>query len=674
LGRAGDDSAALAARVQDSAVRAEIVGALDDWASLCKEPARRAWLLTVARRADPDPARDRLRQPELWRDAAALTRVAREVRVAALSPQLATALGRALHASGGDATPLLSAAQARFPNDFWLNFHLAGTLYNAKRWDEALGYYRAALALRPEAVAVHYNLGLALYGKGRLDEAIDHYQYAVRLDPKHALAHYTLGNALYAKGRLDEAIDHYEHTLRLDPKDAYAHNNLGVALKAKGQLDEAIDHLHHSLRLNPEFVQAHYNLGLALYVKGQLDEAIGHYQQALRLDPTFAQAHYDLGLALQARGQLEEAIDHYQHALRLDPKHAQAHCALGNALYAKGRLDEAIDHYQQALRLDPKFAYAHNNLGNVLYIKGRLDEAIAHYQHALWLDPKYAQAHNNLGSVLQAKGRLDEAIAHYQHALGLDPKYVNAYNNLSHALLESGRFQEARAVIRRWLDLLPAADPQRASALQRLKDGERLPALEARLPALLEGKAQPADAAEQRDLAELCKRYKRLYAVAARFYSAAFAAQPKLADDLQTQDRYNAACAAALAAAGQGADADKLGDAERARLRRQALEWLTVDLGAWEKRMKDQPQERARVQQTLRHWKEDSDLVGIRETEALAQLPPAEREAWRKLWAAVEALLQRAHYFYCNRFFLGAPAWFCWEPRRGGNPLVFWYQ
>jgi serine/threonine protein kinase/Tfp pilus assembly protein PilF len=607
LGRAGDDSAALAARVRASAVRAELVGALDDWASLTKEPARRAWLLAVARGADPDPARDRLRQPELWRDGAALTQLAREVGAAELSPQLATALGRALRASGGDAVQLLSAAQARFPNDFWLNYHLGGTLYDAKRWDEAIGYYRAALALRPEAVAVHYNLGIALYDKGRLDEAIAHYQQALHIEPENAQALINLGIALSAKGQLDEAIGHYRHALRLDPEHALAHNSLGVAL----------------------------------YDKGQLADAIAHYQHALRLDPKNAHAHHNLGKALKAKGQLDEAIAHFEHALRLDPKYVNAHNNLGNALQAKGRLDEAIAHYQHALRLDPKDAKAHNNLGNVLKAKGQLDEAIAHYQHALRLDLKYAYAHSNLGNALSAKGQLNEAIAHYRHAVQLDPKFAYAHNSLSLALLQAGHFQEAHAVTRHWLDLLPEDDPQRASAFQRLKDCERLPALEARLPALLEGKAQPVDAAEQRDLPALCQHYKRLYAAAARFYAAAFAVQPKLADDLQTHDRYNAACAAVLAAAGHGADAAKLGDGERARLRRQAWEWLTADLAAWDQRIQDHPQERARVQKTLRHWKMDRDLAGIRDTEEVAQLPPAEREACRKLWAEVDALLQR---------------------------------
>ena len=50
--------------------------------------------------------------------------------------------------------------------------------------------------------------------------------------------------------------------------------------------------------------------------------------------------------------------------------------------------------------------------------------------------------------------------------------------------------------------------------------------------------------------------------------------EPKLADNLAAVHRYNAACAAALAACGQGNDADNLDGKECARLRGQALDWL----------------------------------------------------------------------------------------------------
>jgi hypothetical protein len=46
--------------------------------------------------------------------------------------------------------------------------------------------------------------------------------------------------------------------------------------------------------------------------------------------------------------------------------------------------------------------------------------------------------------------------------------------------------------------------------------------------------------------------------------------------------------------------------------------------------------------QRLRHWQNDSDLAGVRDPEALARLPEAERAAWRKLWGDVADLLRRA--------------------------------
>src|SRR5262249_31608306 len=60
-------------------------------------------------------------------------------------------------------------------------------------------------------------------------------------------------------------------------------------------------------------------------------------------------------------------------------------------------------------------------------------------------------------------------------------------------------------------------------------------------------------------------------------------ADPKLGDDRQAQHRYHAARAAALAASGQGKDMPSLDDAARAKLRRQALDWLKAELTVWTK-------------------------------------------------------------------------------------------
>ncbi|HMF12492.1 MAG TPA: hypothetical protein VKE94_09310, partial [Gemmataceae bacterium] len=134
-----------------------------------------------------------------------------------------------------------------------------------------------------------------------------------------------------------------------------------------------------------------------------------------------------------------------------------------------------------------------------------------------------------------------------------------------------------------------------------------------------------------------------LYLAAFRFYRDAFAEEPAQAKDLDHQHRYNAACAAALAGCGQGKDADQTDAKERARLRRQALDWLRADLAAYRQALDTQPYKvQPAVLQRMQHWQQDKDFFGVRGAEALAKLPPDEGKEWRVTWLEVETLRKRA--------------------------------
>jgi serine/threonine-protein kinase len=165
--------------------------------------------------------------------------------------------------------------------------------------------------------------------------------------------------------------------------------------------------------------------------------------------------------------------------------------------------------------------------------------------------------------------------------------------------------------------------------------------LDPRFPAILQGTERPANAGEQLGFAKLCF-FKTHYAAAARFYRDAFATEAKRARAVPVGARYDAACAAALAGCGQGKDADKLDDKERACWRRQALDWLREDLPWWDKALKSgNAQTTTQVRQQMRHWQADRYLAGVRARDALARLPVEERKQWERLWSDVDALLRR---------------------------------
>jgi tetratricopeptide (TPR) repeat protein/serine/threonine protein kinase len=518
-----------------------------------------------------------------------------------------------------------------------------GAALNAKGDREgAICCWRVALKLDPKCAAASSNLGSALQAKGDLEGAIRCFRTALDLDPKLAAVHYNLGVALSAKQDLKGAIDCFRTALRLDPKYAAAHNNLGAALYAQGDLEGAIRSWRSAIKLEPRNAVAHNNVGAALNGKGDLEGAIRYYRQAIEIDPKNALAHNNLGVALKAKGDFEGAIRCYRQAIETDPGYALAHDNLGRALRETGDLDGAIDCWRTAIKLDPKLAQAHHDLGTGLNAKADLEGAIRCYRQALEIDPKLADAHYNLGVALYAKHDLEGAADCYRTALKLNRKDAQAHGSLGQVLLAQGRFAEARAATQKSLQLLHPNQALYAAASRQLHACETLLALDAKLPAVLKGKAKPAGVDEQLGLAKLCRVYKKLYAASARFYAGAFVAESKRAHDLGTQNRYNAACASALAGCGKGEDAAKLNDEERARLRKQALDWLRDDLTAWRKLLdKDPNTDRTVVAKTMQHWQNDMDLSAVRGA-ALTQLPERECGEWRRLWDDVEALIQRA--------------------------------
>src|SRR5262249_20334552 len=155
-------------------------------------------------------------------------------------------------------------------------------------------------------------------------------------------------------------------------------------------------------------------------------------------------------------------------------------------------------------------------------------------------------------------------------SLRLAPDVPAALCNLGNALQFQGRFAEALACFKRGHELGSKTPYWGQPSARWVKRAERLVALAARLPAVLQGKDRPADAAERLEFARICGYTKR-YADGVRLYAEVLAAEPALAGDLVAGHRYIAACLAVLAAA-QGAEATPPEDGERARLRKQALD------------------------------------------------------------------------------------------------------
>jgi serine/threonine-protein kinase len=497
-----------------------------------------------------------------------------------------------------------------------------------------------AATARPDQVILLDALGKLLQRQGpsRLGNAIEYYRAARARRPQLGIA---LSAALIGDRRAKEAEGVLRDLLRQQGETPTLQSCLGVCLDAQKKHGAAEAAYRKAIALAPDFADAYCNLGMCLADQQRYEAAERAGRKAVDLRPDRADPYYCLGYILDERKNHAAAAAAFRKAIALRPDWADAHYNLGINLYGQGEPGAAEAAFREAIALRPDFAPAHNNLGMALSQQQK-PGAEAAFRKAIALRPDDAVAYNNLGMALGRQGEHGEAAAAFRKAIALRPDFALAHFNLAHALTQQARFGEALAFVQKGYELLPARDPLREEARPLLHQCQRYAALDARLPAILRRAEKPANPAEQIEFAQLCV-LKKHYAAAALFYDDAFTAEPKLGEAVSAGHRYNAACAAALAGCAQGKDADRLDDRERARWRRQALDWLRQDLTWWGKRLDDgDAQTSAQVRQQLRLWQGDPDLAGVRARDALAPLPDEEREGWQRLWSDVEALLRRA--------------------------------
>ncbi|MBV8264841.1 MAG: tetratricopeptide repeat protein [Planctomycetaceae bacterium] len=690
LGQVGQEPADVAARVTASNVRAALVAALDDWARCSSDAGKQAWVLEVARRADPDAWRDQLRDPKVWRDRTALAELVRAAPLAEQPVQFLVALAEQLRATGGDSAAFLVRIQQQYPADFSANFALANALQDGKP-AEAIGYYRAAVAARPGAAVAHASLGHTLKHTGRRDEAVVCYRRTLGLLPDSAWAYYNLGTSLHDVGRTNEAADCLRQAIRLDPNQPWAHYGLGIVLQSQRRTHEAIASHREALRLYPTLSWVHHALGDALKDAGQDDESINSYRAALRLNSGFAWTHFNLAGQLRRKGQQEEADRHFCRAAQLDPKNIVFLNEGRGAMMRQGRSEELRSAWQKLLKADPPehdawFGYAelclylgdeeeyrHHRRALLARFGGSTDPAVCERTgRACLLLPgtkDELEAAAALTSRAVAAGRKGHEFAYpyYVFARGLadyrqgrwkdairvmggeaaGAAYLGPSQRLvtAMALYKTGQQDQALRTLATavlWYDWSAAkADSHNvwiAHILRRETEALLLP----NLPVFLEGKYQPRANDERLALLGAC-RFRDRRAAEAGLLAAAFAADARLAEDPGAGLRYRAASAAAVAGCGGGSDGAGLSESERARWRQQARAWLRQDLAAWSKRLETAPEaKRAEVQKALTRWREDPDLAGLRDAGALENLPPAERQQCQALWQEVADLLRRA--------------------------------
>ena len=121
------------------------------------------------------------------------------------------------HHQREEALAVLNEAQQRHPGDFWVNY-LLGHFWGKERPQHAVGYLRAAVAVRPSSDQAYCLLAKALRDTGAVDEAEAAFLKAAALNPSRSVVA-ELAKLLAPTGRLAEVRVAWERLLERDPPD-----------------------------------------------------------------------------------------------------------------------------------------------------------------------------------------------------------------------------------------------------------------------------------------------------------------------------------------------------------------------------------------------------------------------------------------------------------------------
>jgi tetratricopeptide (TPR) repeat protein len=566
-------------RVRNSSIRQTLLAFMHDWLYWVSEQDRDR-VRDVLDAADDDDWRSAFREALAQKDAGKLSALARAPGASTQPPVVLSGLAGTLLADQykNEALALLREAQQRHPDDFWINY-LLGRFWYEVYPQAAVGYFRAAVAIRPTSDQAYMMLGRALRDTGDVEGAIAAFRQSVALNPNYPVAR-DLAWVLAPRGRPEEARAAWEKLLEHDPPkhdDWYGYapfclflgNEEAYRRARKALLDRFGD------TANDWIIAERTSLACLL-----LSDSGDEVRRAVKLA--------DLAVAAG-----ERSAEHGNPYLRF---------VQGLALYRNGRPELAVPLLRDAAdklndRAGPRLALAMAQFraGSTTEARKTLAAAVRAYD---WTEPRAAW-----------------------HA---DPSTVW----VSHVLR-----REAEAVI---LPKLPAflqgdyqpQDNDERVALLGICQSRGLSGAAARLY----DDAFAADPGLADRMTTDC-----LHRAIQAFGSSA---DPTAAFNVAC--RYLAARCAALAGCGLGKDRDKLTEAERTRWRIRAREWLQADLAMWAAKLDSHtPVERHLARRMLTQWQTDPDLTGLREPSALDELPADERKNCLAIWHELRAALRR---------------------------------
>jgi Flp pilus assembly protein TadD len=264
--------------------------------------------------------------------------------------------------------------------------------------------------------------GKTLFDNRRFDDAINKFMQALRQNPACSDACHYLGRSFLEKHQEDEAAREFCEAIRKNPADADSRYWLAGILLNKKSAADATALLYEAMRMEP----------------GLLHHFLDRIFRLLRQQCTFAETEDFLKNSIAILAACPATSTSGTDGTR---SRACLHAALGQLYFSKGLLNGAMLQYKEAVRISPKESSFHGKLADIYFITNNSEEAVSEYRAALAQDADNAEVHKKLGDALVRTRQFIDAFNEYREAVRLEPDhehYRKVYSHFRTLFIDSG--------------------------------------------------------------------------------------------------------------------------------------------------------------------------------------------------------------------------------------------
>jgi tetratricopeptide (TPR) repeat protein len=150
----------------------------------------------------------------------------------------------------------------------------AGDSFRAEKiYLDAIDYYRAALAKKPNDASLCNKTGITELLLQRYKDASKDFARAIKIDPSYADAYNNLGVIYYLEKKQGKAIKQYDKAIALRPDSASYYSNLGAAHFSKKEFEAASFAYGKAVQLDPDIFERSSHTGVAAQLSSPEDRA-----------------------------------------------------------------------------------------------------------------------------------------------------------------------------------------------------------------------------------------------------------------------------------------------------------------------------------------------------------------------------------------------------------------